>query len=109
MKRLLACLVFSLVFCSYAVAQEMSAAPVHDTHALEPAPASLSAAPAHDAHAVEPGQPTPSVDQIWSNLLEGNERFVAGHAQPHDLIRLRQKLASAQMPKVIVLRSIAST
>ena len=85
MKRFLSFLVFSLVFPPLLVAQE----------------AAIS--PPHEADAVEPIQGAPSPDQIWSNLLEGNERFVAGHSQPHRLIALREKLASGQTPHVIVL------
>jgi len=55
----------------------------------------------HTAHA--PSQATLSADEIWSSLMAGNSRFVAGNPQPRALISLRQKLASGQSPKVIIL------
>ena len=35
--------------------------------------------------------------------MAGNNRFVAGKPQPRDLVPLRQKLASGQSPKAIIL------
>lgn len=55
----------------------------------------------HSAHA--PTQATPSADEVWASLLAGNRRFVAGKPQPRDLISLRQKLASGQSPRAIIL------
>ena len=57
-------------------------------------------APAHHA---ESSQPKPSADQVWAQLMDGNQRFVAGKPQARALIPLRQKLASGQSPNVIVL------
>jgi len=55
----------------------------------------------HAAHA--PSQATLSADEVWSSLMAGNSRFVAGNPQPRALIALRHKLASGQSPKVIIL------
>ena len=55
----------------------------------------------HTGHA--PSQASPSADQVWSSLMAGNSRFVAGKPQPRALVSLRQKLASGQSPKVIIL------
>jgi carbonic anhydrase len=55
----------------------------------------------HTAQA--PSQATVSADAVWSNLVAGNSRFVADKLQPRALITLRQKLASGQSPKVIIL------
>jgi carbonic anhydrase len=56
---------------------------------------------AHSAHASP--QPKPSSDKVWANLMAGNSRFVAGKPKAYPLISLRQKLASAQSPNVIIL------
>jgi carbonic anhydrase len=55
----------------------------------------------HTAH--PPSQAGPSADEVWSSLMAGNNRFVAGKPQPRALVSLRQKLASGQSPKVIIL------
>lgn len=46
---------------------------------------------------------TPSAEEVWANLMAGNERFVSGAPQHRDLVALRKKLASGQSPKVIIL------
>ena len=85
MKRALLYLSILLSFVSYGLAQQTSAAPAdHSTHAA-------------------PSQPKPSADQLWADLMEGNNRFVAGKPQPHALVALRKKLASGQSPNVIIL------
>src|SRR5271155_5414014 len=78
------CLGIVLTFAGYGIAQQAPAAP----------------AP-HSAHA--PSQPTPSADQLWTNLMAGNGRFVAGKPATYELAALRQKLASGQSPHVIIL------
>ncbi len=55
----------------------------------------------HDAHAS--AQPAPSPEKIWTDLVEGNQRFVAGKTRAYNVVSLRQKLASSQQPNVIVL------
>jgi carbonic anhydrase len=85
MKRLLTFLAFTALFIPLSGAQ------------------SASPAQGHDTHAVAQGQPVPSADQIWSNLVAGNKRFVAGKMQTHAVVALRRKLASVQTPHVIVL------
>lgn len=44
-----------------------------------------------------------SSDKIWSDLMEGNQRFVAGKSEARELVQLRQKLASAQHPKAMIV------
>ena len=44
-----------------------------------------------------------SAVEVWDNLMAGNERFVAGKPQARALVPLRQKLASGQSPKAIIL------
>ncbi len=63
------------------------------------APSAVSAQ--HSSHA--PSQAAPSAAEIWNNLMAGNRRFVAGKPQARDLVSLRQKLASGQSPKAIIL------
>ena len=55
----------------------------------------------HDAHAS--AQPAPSAEKVWADLMEGNQRFVAGKTRAYNVVSLRQKLASGQQPNVIVL------
>ncbi len=66
-------------------------------HAQETAavPAAPAAAPASSQ--------TPSAEEIWADLIRGNERFMAGQPQPHNLVSLRNSLTKTQHPKVIVL------
>lgn len=44
-----------------------------------------------------------SADKLWADLMAGNKRFVAGHAEAFDLVKLRGSLARGQHPKVVVL------
>jgi carbonic anhydrase len=44
-----------------------------------------------------------SAEQIWVNLLSGNQRFVSGKAHPHNYVEQRQSLAKGQQPEVAVL------
>jgi carbonic anhydrase len=50
-----------------------------------------------------PSHAAPSANQVWNDLMSGNGRFVAGKPQTHALVSLRQKLASGQSPKAIIL------
>jgi carbonic anhydrase len=61
-----------------------------------------AAAPEHPAHA-KPTKPAPSADQVWSDLMAGNKRFVAGKQHSYGVIALRHKLTSGQNPNVIIL------
>lgn len=47
--------------------------------------------------------PKSSAEQIWANLLKGNQRFVTGKAHPHDYVKQRQSLVKGQQPEVAVL------
>ncbi len=58
-------------------------------------------APDHSSHT--PSQAKPSAEEVWTNLMAGNSRFVSGRPKTRDLIPLRQKLASGQSPDVIIL------
>jgi len=53
----------------------------------------------HDAAA----GPDLSADQVWANLVAGNQRFMAGKLTKLDLVELRKDLAPAQQPHVIIL------
>lgn len=45
----------------------------------------------------------PSADAIWSSLVEGNQRFVAGKSNPHHVVDRRKELARKQYPRAAVL------
>jgi carbonic anhydrase len=61
-----------------------------------------STAPAeHSSHTRT--QAEPSADQVWSILMAGNRRFIAGKPQARALVSLRHRLASGQSPKAIIL------
>ena len=50
------------------------------------------------------GQPAhSSAEEIWAELMQGNQRFVSGKPKHGDLVTLRDSLASSQHPKAIVL------
>src|SRR5215470_15190824 len=85
MKRCLSLLASSLLFTTLSLAQQ-------------PAPATT----AHSAHPAPPG-PAPSADKVWSELVAGNKRFVAGKHRAQNVVSLRKKLAAGQHPNVIVL------
>ncbi len=55
---------------------------------------------AHHGHAAQLAQ---SPDEIWSNLAEGNNRFVTGKLKQRAVVRVRESLTKSQHPKVIVL------
>ena len=57
---------------------------------------------AHGSAEVKP-KTLGSADEIWSDLLEGNRRFVAGKPKPRPLVAARLELAKGQHPQVIVL------
>ena len=44
-----------------------------------------------------------SGEAIWQELMEGNNRFVAGKTRLRDLINLRRNLVESQHPKAVVL------
>ncbi len=46
---------------------------------------------------------TPAAEQIWADLMRGNERFRTGAPQSRDLVHDRQAVAQAQHPKTVVL------
>jgi carbonic anhydrase len=41
--------------------------------------------------------------QIWNDLASGNRRFVAGNAEPRNVVARRKELAKTQNPRVAVL------
>ncbi len=85
MNRFLTHLVVLCWFAGIGVAQQPATSSAH-----------------HAGHAATAG-PVRSADQIWADLMAGNQRFVAGKARTHDVVPLRGKLASGQQPQVIVL------
>lgn len=72
---------------------EPTASPAHATSDSTTAAASMLAA---DANAMDAGA-------IWSQLLAGNQRFVAGTPAARDLVASRTELAKGQHPTTIVL------
>jgi carbonic anhydrase len=44
-----------------------------------------------------------SGDQIWADLMAGNDRFIAGKTKNRELVALRESLAKGQHPKAIIL------
>jgi carbonic anhydrase len=60
-----------------------------------------AAIPHQASHATSEAKPSP--EQIWSDLMAGNARFVSGSPKSRDLVSLRKKLASGQSPNVIIL------
>src|SRR5437868_10119433 len=59
------------------------------------------AAPApHHGYAAQPAK---SPDKIWSDLMDGNKRFVAGKLKPRAVVSLRESLAKSQHPRATVL------
>lgn len=46
---------------------------------------------------------SPGADQLWNDLLAGNERYVAGKPAPKNFPARRTELADHQNPKVVVL------
>jgi carbonic anhydrase len=61
-----------------------------------------AAKPKDSAHA-KPAKAMPSADQVWSELMAGNKRFVAGKQRSYGVVALRHKLNSGQNPNVIIL------
>jgi carbonic anhydrase len=57
--------------------------------------------PQHASHAASQGGP--SATEVWTSLMAGNQRFVAGKPEARDLAALRHQLASGQSPKAIIL------
>ncbi len=83
-------LLFALFVLPFSMAQE---------HAVPVAQTSAAAATGH----ASTEKVTVSAEQIWADLIEGNQRFVAGKPQVREFNQLRNTLASGQHPKVIVL------
>lgn len=54
-------------------------------------------------HHEKAAQPAQSPDKIWSDLMEGNKRFVAGKPKPRDVVSVRESLTKVQHPRVMVL------
>jgi carbonic anhydrase len=54
-------------------------------------------------HHASPTQPAAAADEIWADLIKGNERFVAGKPKARHLVGLRTSLAKSQHPRVAVL------
>jgi len=51
-------------------------------------------------HAAQRAQ---SPDNIWSDLMDGNKRFVAGKLKPRAVVSVRESLTKSQHPKAMVL------
>ena len=59
--------------------------------------------PTHRNSASEPVQLQASADEIWADLMEGNQRFQDGRETPRGFVRRRAELVSQQSPQVIML------
>src|SRR5438132_11070879 len=70
------------------------------TFAFAQQPAAPAPPAAHHGHAVQPAQ---SPDKIWSDLMGGNKRFVAGRLKPRAVVSVRESLTTSQPPKPTVL------
>jgi carbonic anhydrase len=44
-----------------------------------------------------------TAEEIWQDLVAGNERFRSGQPQPRDLVREREAAAEARHPKAMIL------
>ena len=44
-----------------------------------------------------------TAEEIWTDLMAGNERFRTGQPQPRDLVREREAAAEARHPKAMIL------
>jgi carbonic anhydrase-like protein len=75
------------------------------TFAVAQQPAAPAPPAAHNGHAAQPAQ---SPDKIWSDLMDGNKRFVAGKLKPRAVVSVRESLTQSQHPKVMVLSCSAS-
>lgn len=53
------------------------------------------------SHHAQPAQS--SAEDVWAQLMQGNQRFVSGKPKNWDLVKLRDSLATSQHPKAIVL------
>jgi len=51
----------------------------------------------------KPAAKADSPEQIWTDLMAGNERFVSGKPKARDFSALRKSLVGGQHPKVVVL------
>lgn len=60
-------------------------------------------APLPSGHSHAAAEPAASANQIWSELIEGNKRFVSGSPKPEDLVGIRKSLTKEQHPKVMLL------
>jgi len=68
-----------------------------------PALAQETATPKPSAHHGVARRPSLSGDEIWADLMRGNERFVDGKPRAYGWVSLRDTLAKGQNPKVVVL------
>jgi carbonic anhydrase len=57
----------------------------------------------HRSQSHEAAQPTQSADNIWLELMKGNERFISGKLKHRSLVHVRDSLIQSQHPKVMVL------
>jgi carbonic anhydrase len=51
----------------------------------------------------KPAEKGPSGEEIWSDLMKGNKRFVSGKHTSGDLSSMRKGLVKGQQPKVMIL------
>jgi carbonic anhydrase len=70
------------------------------TFAVAQEPAASAPPATHHEHAAQPAQ---SPDKIWSDLMDGNKRFVTGNLKPRAVVSVRESLTKSQHPKAMVL------
>lgn len=70
------------------------------TFAVAQQPAVLAPTAGHHGH---PAQPAQSPNEVWSDLMVGNQRFVAGKLKPRAVVSIRKSLTKSQHPKATVL------
>jgi carbonic anhydrase len=62
------------------------------------------ASPKEDSpHHAAPAQSARSAQEIWTELMQGNKRFIAGKPMARNVVGIRQSRAKSQHPKAIVL------
>jgi carbonic anhydrase len=68
-----------------------------------PALAQETATTNPSAHHGVAHRPSRSADEIWADLMQGNQRFVDGKPRTYGWVSLRDTLAKGQNPNVVVL------
>lgn len=74
------------------------------SHAAPKSAAPKAHAPAaHGGGHGDAGEAGPDPEVVWTQMMQGNLRFVAGKPRTRETIQLRRNLAKGQKPKAIIL------